>query len=141
MRTHPTSIPPSLDAPVLGCLVPEDRRFQIGYKCTYLLTYLLFVVCFIRFQPSVILRLLQLGANVHAKDIYGATALHYATLYQDITKYIADDNLVTALQQRGKGLTLCASPRENFHMQSMFCLLYTSPSPRDGLLSRMPSSA
>ena len=25
--------------------------------------------------------------------------------------------------------------------QSMFCLLYTSPSPRDGLLSRMPSSA
>ena len=25
--------------------------------------------------------------------------------------------------------------------QSMGCLLYTSPSPRDGLLSRMPSSA
>ena len=24
---------------------------------------------------------------------------------------------------------------------SQFCLLYTSPSPRDGLLSRMPSSA
>ena len=24
---------------------------------------------------------------------------------------------------------------------TMFCLLYTSPSPRDGLLSRMPSSA
>ena len=23
----------------------------------------------------------------------------------------------------------------------LFCLLYTSPSPRDGLLSRMPSSA
>ena len=27
------------------------------------------------------------------------------------------------------------------HLQSYFCLLYTSPSPRDGLLSRMPSSA
>ena len=25
--------------------------------------------------------------------------------------------------------------------QEMICLLYTSPSPRDGLLSRMPSSA
>ena len=25
--------------------------------------------------------------------------------------------------------------------QLCFCLLYTSPSPRDGLLSRMPSSA
>ena len=29
--------------------------------------------------------------------------------------------------------------RENLLLQS--CLLYTSPSPRDGLLSRMPSSA
>ena len=29
--------------------------------------------------------------------------------------------------------------RENYHSRS--CLLYTSPSPRDGLLSRMPSSA
>ena len=26
-------------------------------------------------------------------------------------------------------------------LQSISCLLYTSPSPRDGLLSRMPSSA
>ena len=26
-------------------------------------------------------------------------------------------------------------------VRSMGCLLYTSPSPRDGLLSRMPSSA
>ena len=26
-------------------------------------------------------------------------------------------------------------------MRDRFCLLYTSPSPRDGLLSRMPSSA
>ena len=35
---------------------------------------------------------------------------------------------------------------ERFHslwskVESYFCLLYTSPSPRDGLLSRMPSSA
>ena len=28
-----------------------------------------------------------------------------------------------------------------FFCRSMHCLLYTSPSPRDGLLSRMPSSA
>ena len=27
------------------------------------------------------------------------------------------------------------------YTQSKICLLYTSPSPRDGLLSRMPSSA
>ena len=30
---------------------------------------------------------------------------------------------------------------ENFAEQGLICLLYTSPSPRDGLLSRMPSSA
>ena len=29
----------------------------------------------------------------------------------------------------------------NALLQAMACLLYTSPSPRDGLLSRMPSSA
>ena len=28
-----------------------------------------------------------------------------------------------------------------FRLQGKDCLLYTSPSPRDGLLSRMPSSA
>ena len=34
-----------------------------------------------------------------------------------------------------------ASKLVKFHTQHKFCLLYTSPSPRDGLLSRMPSSA
>ena len=29
----------------------------------------------------------------------------------------------------------------SMHAEDPFCLLYTSPSPRDGLLSRMPSSA
>ena len=31
--------------------------------------------------------------------------------------------------------------RKSWLLLSQFCLLYTSPSPRDGLLSRMPSSA
>ena len=30
---------------------------------------------------------------------------------------------------------------KNIIIQDLNCLLYTSPSPRDGLLSRMPSSA
>ena len=34
-----------------------------------------------------------------------------------------------------------ANDREGETAQAVFCLLYTSPSPRDGLLSRMPSSA
>ena len=32
-------------------------------------------------------------------------------------------------------------PVESFLKKYRICLLYTSPSPRDGLLSRMPSSA
>ena len=31
--------------------------------------------------------------------------------------------------------------KKTFAMPAYTCLLYTSPSPRDGLLSRMPSSA
>ena len=34
-----------------------------------------------------------------------------------------------------------AAEREGRRTESSACLLYTSPSPRDGLLSRMPSSA
>ena len=34
-----------------------------------------------------------------------------------------------------------AIPEEVKQAQPIVCLLYTSPSPRDGLLSRMPSSA
>ena len=39
---------------------------------------------------------------------------------------------------------LCSEDYTNlryFESFNSFCLLYTSPSPRDGLLSRMPSSA
>ena len=49
------------------------------------------------------------------------------------------------LPTKKKIFTVLKSPhvnkksREQFQLSS--CLLYTSPSPRDGLLSRMPSSA
>src|SRR5664279_6253654 len=36
---------------------------------------------------------------------------------------------------------IVAEPFEHLRAQDTRCLLYTSPSPRDGLLSRMPSSA
>ena len=34
-----------------------------------------------------------------------------------------------------------SDPQKNRFVFAYTCLLYTSPSPRDGLLSRMPSSA
>ena len=36
---------------------------------------------------------------------------------------------------------LLSFPPRGFSLRWYACLLYTSPSPRDGLLSRMPSSA
>ena len=53
--------------------------------------------------------------------------------------------LLAALDQRGavvvdcKGLEYVSSA--GLRALLVACLLYTSPSPRDGLLSRMPSSA
>ena len=40
-----------------------------------------------------------------------------------------------------QGMTIEAIPYEGETFAFPLCLLYTSPSPRDGLLSRMPSSA
>ena len=62
-------------------------------------------------------------------------------------------NFYSGAGQKGVGLDFM--PQKKYVMQNfyaadggragyadgMFCLLYTSPSPRDGLLSRMPSSA
>ena len=41
----------------------------------------------------------------------------------------------------GAGTTFIAAMTQDKIQAGMTCLLYTSPSPRDGLLSRMPSSA
>ena len=49
----------------------------------------------------------------------------------------ATSDLVPLLAERGVHLS-----REHvYRLVTRTCLLYTSPSPRDGLLSRMPSSA
>ena len=49
----------------------------------------------------------------------------------------AERDVISSLQM----LSTEAEVRETLATLARFCLLYTSPSPRDGLLSRMPSSA
>ena len=60
------------------------------------------------------------------------------TLTAAITKYFGDfqayDEIDGAPEEKARGITISTA-----HVE--YCLLYTSPSPRDGLLSRMPSSA
>ena len=45
------------------------------------------------------------------------------------------------LQKKKIKVLLTREPGGTRGAESISCLLYTSPSPRDGLLSRMPSSA
>ena len=51
---------------------------------------------------------------------------------------VSDDNIPIKVVSNGKTYFVPLDPN-NIDYQD--CLLYTSPSPRDGLLSRMPSSA
>ena len=63
--------------------------------------------------------------------------IHIADFYCDVNHDIYDNKTITNLDDGGSGeSTFDAATSSNNH-----CLLYTSPSPRDGLLSRMPSSA
>ena len=50
---------------------------------------------------------------------------------------IANNPYTYAFDKAKKRFSICTKKG----IQDICCLLYTSPSPRDGLLSRMPSSA
>ena len=63
----------------------------------------------------------------------GALALHMAVYEEMINRFNEGRRIALELS------TFCDAPAGSGLGSS--CLLYTSPSPRDGLLSRMPSSA
>ena len=67
-----------------------------------------------------------------------------------VDDWLAQDHLARFVVEVIDGLDLCGLTRQYagrgskaHHPATLLaiCLLYTSPSPRDGLLSRMPSSA
>src|SRR5664279_6169832 len=70
-------------------------------------------------------------------DVTGSKVCFYVTTSELSNPY--------GLQGESKSSEICSSPVEIITVPNVFtpnndCLLYTSPSPRDGLLSRMPSS-
>ena len=78
---------------------------------------------------------------VLAAALLGAAVIHAAVIPEHLEHWAAAAAffLVLALAELGVGLRLLRAGR---HTNTLYiCLLYTSPSPRDGLLSRMPSSA
>ena len=58
--------------------------------------------------------------------------------YSDFLEEVRAKRIKTATIQEGQGGTEITAVTND---ERKICLLYTSPSPRDGLLSRMPSSA
>ena len=74
------------------------------------------------------------GVNFHKRDPYYASS---ECPNSEFWGHIAENTKSEYIL-----FTHCTNPlikRDTY--ESMICLLYTSPSPRDGLLSRMPSSA
>ena len=76
--------------------------------------------------------------------LYNALKLHFETDSYDALKY----NFKTSIKPQSffnrKDKYFFAKLAKTYgkHLKDFYiCLLYTSPSPRDGLLSRMPSSA
>ena len=98
----------------------------------------------------------KVGTNVPFKDL---SSKQYAVIDNAIAKYNLwcnkDKNDPEFIAKKGREISklktlviLCEEHRDanNYHYNrrlcySMFCLLYTSPSPRDVEESRMPSSA
>ena len=80
---------------------------------------------------------------------YMVTAVHPATTVgapffrtrYTIFSYIPYIYSICSLLIPGVRSSLCLVPQRTESRSYYTCLLYTSPSPRDGLLSRMPSSA
>ena len=54
---------------------------------------------------------------------------------------VSNTNNVNAQDSVEEVIVTASKKEQNIQDVAMSCLLYTSPSPRDGLLSRMPSSA
>ena len=75
---------------------------------------------------------LEAAAKVKQDHLY--TPLEAVTLAKETTTTKYDSTIEVAL-------VLGVDPKKADQAIRSTCLLYTSPSPRDGLLSRMPSSA
>jgi len=61
--------------------------------------------------------------------------LNERALVGDVDRNLMNEALTTHIKEENKMLN------KAIEISMSICLLYTSPSPRDGLLSRMPSSA
>ena len=84
------------------------------------------------------------GLADHAVSSTATSESYFAKMTEVIDAIFAPS--WSAALAKGPGdspVPICSTPGAKEKLGELFsgCLLYTSPSPRDGLLSRMPSSA
>ena len=102
----------------------------------------------------------ELGSNDHLSNAYFSLMM-YHRYYSPLDSFTVATELLTNLALQDTSLVVRRNAARTllltgdyyyfqldevqtaykYYVQSIDCLLYTSPSPRDGLLSRMPSSA
>ena len=89
-------------------------------------------------------RRLLIAGDVRANDVVhalsGGTALHAGIAHRAVVKLLIEDFRADVNARRRDGSTALMDACEAGDLD-ISCLLYTSPSPRDATLSRMPSSA
>ena len=85
--------------------------------------------------------------TIEERKLLAKKAFQHVSQYDSsISRYLADKNDVSTEEiaigfEKVRELRYGENPHQKATLFADTCLLYTSPSPRDGLLSRMPSSA
>ena len=103
------------------------------------------------FERGILLNKQSNDANipvVYGERLIGGTRVFMETsgtdntyLYMAIVLSEGEINSIEEIRVDDKVVTFASALSDGTEVEVGSCLLYTSPSPRDGLLSRMPSSA
>ena len=78
--------------------------------------------------------------NNGTKDLYENTDFSFEDRAADLVSKMTFDEKISQMQREAPAIERLGITKYSWGNEGL-CLLYTSPSPRDGLLSRMPSSA
>ena len=91
------------------------------------------------FSGQVAAASLDISGNVDVDGVLETDGISIAST--TITSTAAELNILDGVTASAVDINLIDGITNGTVIASKACLLYTSPSPRDGLLSRMPSSA
>ena len=121
---------------------PQNRNFltPVGFKLDLELFAGVDFFCQSASIPEISMSFAQVPTPYRNIPIAGSGGVDFGDLQ---VRFIIDEDLVnyTSVHNWIRKFGLSDGRADEKDQYSRACLLYTSPSPRDGLLSRMPSSA